>query len=219
MQGPHVGLKAIIQSFRIWILWSLAVIDRNDWHVERVWPLSCIGLMDKGAHADEATSVDVKNYSLWWRILFFEDLFYALQIVLKIFVEDVELFLEEVWLFILHFFEFSQIKLKRVVDSDWESFRMRFLQIKLFIVLLPIVDLKVRQVCILSLYFGKEVLSHCPGYVKLFRECDRRKWKLNESLELFFLRQVPYFLCQFLRRLGYHHFCLMIGGLCWDCAL
>ena len=52
--------------------------------------------MDKGAHADEATSVDVKNYSLWWRILFFEDLFYALQIVLKIFVEDVELFLEEV---------------------------------------------------------------------------------------------------------------------------
>lgn len=62
--------------------------------------------------------MNVKNDCLGWRILFFKHFLYALQVVLEIFVEDVDLFLEEVLLFVFNFFKFSQIKLKTVVDSD-----------------------------------------------------------------------------------------------------
>lgn len=95
-QGPHVGLKAIIQSFRVWILWSLSVVNRDYRHIQRVRPFSCVSLMDKGAHADEATAVDVKDDCCWWRDLLLKDLLYALQVVFQIFAKNVELFLEEV---------------------------------------------------------------------------------------------------------------------------
>lgn len=96
VQGPHVSFEAIIQSFRIWILWSLSVVNRDYWHVEGVRPFSRVSLMDKGAHADEAAAVDVKDDCSWWRDLLLKDLLYALQVVFQIFAEDVKLFLEKV---------------------------------------------------------------------------------------------------------------------------
>ena len=118
VQGPHVSLQTIVQSFRIWILWSFAVVNRDYWYVERVRPFSCVCLMDKRTHTDEAATVDVKDDCFRWRVLFLKDLFYALQIVFQIFAENVKLFLEKVRLFVLEFLEFSQIELKRVVNSD-----------------------------------------------------------------------------------------------------
>lgn len=131
--------------------------------------------MDKGAHADEATAVNVKYDCFWWRDLLLKDLLYALQVVFQIFAEDIELFLEEILLFVLEFLKFSHVKLKRVVDSNRKPFSMRFFHIKLLIILLPIVDSKVRQTCIVSFYLGKEVFSQCSWYVELFREGDGRK--------------------------------------------
>jgi hypothetical protein len=61
MQDPHIDFEAIVKAFREWSKRRLAIVNRNDGHAEIVCPFSGIGLMNEGRHANEPSTMNVKD--------------------------------------------------------------------------------------------------------------------------------------------------------------
>ena len=58
---PHIGLIAVIDRVRIWILRSEAIVNAEDWDFQTDGPLSRVTLVHTGIHTAETTSMEVND--------------------------------------------------------------------------------------------------------------------------------------------------------------